>query len=159
MPADQVFSDAAAFAKVLRELRAQRKSRVVSGREGRGMRATLTKAERAEILRKTDSRCHLCGGAIEGDDWQADHVLAHSGGGKHSVDNYLAAHSICNNYRWHYDAEEFQWILKLGIWLRTQVESETPMGREAGDLFCKYEQRRAGRRKVRSDTKGGDHVR
>jgi 5-methylcytosine-specific restriction endonuclease McrA len=132
---------------VLRELRTQRKNRVVSGRSDRAERATLTRVERAEILRKTDFRCHLCGGAIEGDDWQADHVLAHSGGGKHSVDNYLAAHSICNNYRWHYDAEEFQWILKLGIWLRTQVESETPMGRNAGKLFCKHENRRAGRRR------------
>jgi hypothetical protein len=29
--------------------------------------------------------------------------LAHSTGGKHRVDNYLAAHSVCNNYRWHYE--------------------------------------------------------
>ena len=27
--------------------------------------------------------------------------------------NYLAAHAICNNYRWNYGAEEFQLILKL----------------------------------------------
>ena len=73
--------------------------------------------------------------------------LAHSTGGAHSVDNYLPAHSICNNYRWHYDAEEFQWILKLGVWLRTQIEKGTTIGQEVGQKFCDHERRRAGRRK------------
>jgi hypothetical protein len=76
--------------------------------------------------------------------------MARSTGGKHAVENYLAAHSICNNYRWHYDAEEFQWILKLGVWLRTQIEEGKPIGLEAGQKFCEHERRRAGRRKLRS---------
>ena len=80
-----------------------------------------------------------------GNDWQADHVLAHATGGEHSVDNYLPAHSTCNHYRWYYDAEEFQWILKLGVWMRTQIENETITGREAGEKFCKHEHARAGR--------------
>jgi hypothetical protein len=84
---------------------------------------------------------------IDGYDWQADHILAHSTGGKHSVDNYLPAHSLCNNYRWHYDAEEFQWILKIGVWMRTQIEKGTAIGREASQRFCKHEQRRSVRRK------------
>jgi hypothetical protein len=79
---------------------------------------------------------------------KADHVLARSTGGKHAVDNYLAAHSICNNYRWHYDAEEFQWILKLGVWMRTQIEKGTPLGLVAGQKFCRHERRRSGRRKL-----------
>jgi hypothetical protein len=69
-----------------------------------------------------------------------------STGGAHSVENYLPAHSICNNYRWHYDAEEFQWILKLGVWLRTQIETEKQIGRVIGQKFCEHERRRAGRR-------------
>ena len=76
--------------------------------------------------------------------------MARSTGGKHAVENYLAAHSICNNYRWHYDAEDFQWILKLGVWLRTQIEEGKPIGPEAGQKFCEYERRRAGRRKLAS---------
>lgn len=147
MPADQVFSDASAFAKVLGELHAQRSDRVNSSRKERVLRSTLTRAERGEVLAKTGGRCHICGGAIEGTAWQADHVFARSTGGSHVVDNYLPAHSICNNYRWHYDAEEFQWILKLGVWLRTQIEEGTPIGREAGQKFCKKEHGRAGRRK------------
>lgn len=33
-----------------------------------------------------------------------------------SADNFLPAHSTCNNYRWDYLAEEFELILKLGVW-------------------------------------------
>ena len=148
MPADQVFSDVGAFAIVLRELRAQRRGRVISGRKERVMRAMLTRAERGEVLGKTGGHCHICGGTINANDWQADHILAHSTGGKHLVDNYLAAHSICNNYRWHYDAEEFQWLLKLGVWMRTQIENGMPIGRDAGQKFCEHERRRAERRKL-----------
>jgi hypothetical protein len=147
MSADRIFKDVRAFAEMLREMHAQRKGRVVSGRSGRTPRAVLKKADRDKVLGKTGGRCHICGGAIDADDWQADHILAHSTGGTHLVENYLPAHSICNNYRWHYDAEEFQWILKLGVWLRTQVENETITGQKVGQQFCEHERRRAGRRK------------
>jgi len=150
MQADQVFTDVSAFAVALRELHAHRRGRVVSGHSERARRAVLTKADRGKVLGKTGGRCHICGGTIDPDDWQADHVLAHSTGGAHSVDNYLSAHSICNNYRWHYDAEEFQWILKLGVWLRTQIERGTTTGQEVGQKFCEHEQRRAARRKPSS---------
>ena len=86
MPADQVFSDVGAFATVLRELRAQRRGRVISGRKERVLRTMLTRAERGEVLGKTGGRCHICGGTINANDWQADHILAHSTGGKHLVD-------------------------------------------------------------------------
>ena len=152
MPADQIFSDVSAFAALLRELHAQRKHCVISGRGKRAPRATLTRADRAKVLGKTCRRCHICGGIIDANDWQADHVLAHSTGGTHSVENYLPAHFICNNYRWHYGAEEFQWILKLGVWLRTKIEMESRIGRQAGQSFCEHESRRA-RRTIKSATK------
>ena len=148
MSADQVFSDVSALALELRELHAQRRGRVISSRSERARRAVLTKADRGKVLGKTGGRCHICGGTINANDWQADHILAHSTGGTHSVDNYLPAHSICNNYRWHYDAEEFQWILKLGVWLRTQIETGKPIGRAAGQNFCAHERQRAERRKL-----------
>ena len=99
------------------------------------------------VLDKTNGRCHICGGIIEGNEWHADHVLAHSTGGKHSEENYLPAHSLCNNYRWHYDPEEFQWILKIGVWMRTQIERGSTIGQEASRRFCENERRRDGRRK------------
>ena len=109
-------------------------------------RKSLTLKERRQILDKTDSKCHICGGEIHGS-WQADHVLAHSGGGRHSIDNYLAAHPMCNNYRWDYLAEEFQEILRLGVWLRTKIEQNTQLGKFVAAEFLKYEKRRLARRK------------
>src|SRR5580704_9266845 len=88
----------------------------------RQRRTSLTVAERRHVLAKTAGLCHICGGIIEGKAWQADHVMAHSAGGLHGVDNYLPAHSLCNNYRWDYLPEEFRTILKLGVWARTQIE-------------------------------------
>src|SRR5713101_7117472 len=101
------------FANLLGTLHATRKERQKTFRAAKRTRQILSATERREILPKTAGRCHICGVAIEGA-WQADHVLAHSGGGGHIADNYLPAHALCNNYRWDYSSEEFQHILKLG---------------------------------------------
>jgi len=99
-------------------------------------------------LSKTAGRCHICGGKIHEDEtWQADHVLAHAHGGEHSVENFLAAHAICNNYRWHYGAEEFQWILKLGVWTRTLIEKRDRLAMALAERFVKYERYRITRHK------------
>jgi hypothetical protein len=134
------------FALHLKRLRAQRDELKAASRSLDRKRSALSSEERDAVLRKTDSRCHVCGGLIEGP-WQADHVLAHSGRGAHSVDNYLPAHRTCNNYRWDYLPDEFQEILRMGVWLRTQVETQTPVGRSAGESFIDHEKRRLGRRK------------
>ena len=112
--------------RALRQERAQRKD---DTRGQKPVRQSLSPAERDAVLAKTDARCHICGGEIDPQEtWNADHVLAHSGGGEHHLDNYLPAHGTCNNYRWDYLGEEMQYILKLGVWLRTQIEKETPAG-------------------------------
>ena len=111
-----------------------------------GKRTQLSKAQRQRIKDKTGGLCHLCGGPV-GDVWQADHVLSHSGGGASTEDNYLPAHSLCNNYRWHYSAEELQQILKLGVWVRTQIQKLTVVGRLVGERFLSHERQRLRRRK------------
>jgi len=83
---------------------------------------------------------------ISGSTWHADHVLAHSTGAAHRADNYLPAHALCNNYRWDYSAEEFQHILKLGVWTRTQIERRTRFGRDATAAFLAYDRTRQARR-------------
>ncbi len=98
------------------------------------------------MLGKTGGMCHICGGAIEGR-WSADHVLAHSAGGHNTPDNYLPAHVTCNNYRWDYLPEEMALILKLGVWVRTQIEKGTTLGEEIEQKFTAYEVRRVRRRK------------
>lgn len=136
-----------ALAQRLRMLRLDRREKKLKRQGGgRSRRRQLTRGQRAAILQKTDARCHLCGGTIESK-WQADHVLAHSGGGAHAVDNYLPAHRLCNNYRWDYSAEELQWILKIGVWARTQMEKQTNIGSKMSEAFFAYERRRDSRRK------------
>jgi 5-methylcytosine-specific restriction endonuclease McrA len=150
MEARNVFEDAHPFALHLRALRTQRRTRIgATPRDVKG-RKPLTKPERDAILAKTAGRCHICGGAIEGA-WEADHVFAHAQGGAHAIDNYLPAHPLCNNYRWYYGTEEFQWILKLGVWWRSQVEHEDPLASRLAERFVKYEGRRQARRRLRSE--------
>jgi len=128
------------------ELRASRESSKSKNRRAR--HHGLSRAERDEILRKTDGRCHICGGVIRGE-WHADHVLARSVGGEHKIENYLPAHRTCNNYRWDYLAEEFELILKLGVWARTQIELNTRVGQEICSRFEKHEAKRRARRKTK----------
>ena len=116
-------------------------------RKNRANRKSLSKTERLKVLNKTDGKCHICGGDVEQEKWQADHVLAYSGGGNHGVENYLPAHGLCNHYRWDYLPEEFHEILRLGVWLRTQIQNETKVGFDAADKFLKYEHQRISRRK------------
>lgn len=141
MPTEPVFTLSYFVAK-LQELRAERERQVALARDVNGPRPALSRADRAKVLLKTGRRCHICGGTIRPREaWEADHILAHGIGGKHTADNYLPAHPICNNYRWYYQAEEFEWILKLGVWMRTQVERETPIGHDAAEKFCAHERR------------------
>jgi 5-methylcytosine-specific restriction endonuclease McrA len=131
----------------LRTLRARRRRQHDKSAEERRRRAALTPAQRTRILSKTDGRCHLCGGRIA-DDWHADHVLSHSGGGQHAEDNYLPAHKLCNNYRWDYVPEEFQWILKVGVWAVNEIQKENPsaVGQDVAKGFIAKEQQRRRRR-------------
>jgi 5-methylcytosine-specific restriction endonuclease McrA len=148
MSSTDTFQSEAEFVERLRSLKEKRHDRKMELRDQLS-REPLSSLDRQTILAKTGRCCHICGGDVEGDAWQADHVFSHALGGQHSVDNYLPAHAVCNNYRWFYGAEEFQWILKLGVWLRTQIQRKTPVGRMAAAAFCAHERARASRSKVR----------
>ena len=135
------------LARRFETLHQERHRRVVDGRETRPKRKTLTKDERVQVLEKTAGRCHLCGGPISSNGkWHADHVLAHASGGRHSIDNYLPAHKLCNKYRWDYSAEQVQWILKVGVWAVSEMRRETPIGSKMGVRYAEHEKRRILRR-------------
>jgi hypothetical protein len=139
--------------KHLTALRNARRARQAQQRKAPRSRKSLTPAQRIEVLAKTAHRCHICGGNMSATaSWHADHVLSHSDGGAHSIDNYLPAHSLCNNYRWDYSAEEFQWILKIGVWARRQMESGSALGAELAGQFYEYEIRNQKRRKQTNAT-------
>jgi len=107
-------------------------------------RQGLSAKDRETVLAVTGGRCHVCGGKV-GNRWHADHVLAHASGGQHAVDNYLPAHALCNTYRWDFGSEEFQWILKIGVWARKHME-ERGSGKEMLGRFFEYDRQRERRR-------------
>ena len=139
------------FAALLYGLRLKRRALKAKLRTSRPKRKSLSKAKREEILASTGRRCHICGGSIgPKDKWEADHIQPHSGGGTHAMINYLPAHKGCNNYRWDYTPDEFHLILKLGVWTRTLIERNRPLGLEVARRFLAHERRRVGRRVKKS---------
>ena len=143
-----MFESAVAFAKHLNGLRRVRREMNRERKQDGVKRRSLRPGARQVVLAKTGGRCHICGGVIrEGARWDADHVSAHAQGGAHSLENFLPAHGTCNNYRWFYSAEEFQWILKLGVWWRTKIDLEDPQALDLAERFLHHERRRIGRRK------------
>lgn len=105
----------------------------------------LSKNQRELIHAKTNGRCHFCGLKVPVDKFQADHVVSHIRGGRHSEENYLPSCFTCNNYRWHYLPRELQIILKMGVWARTEVENKTKIGVEIAIKFSKKEKSRIKR--------------
>ena len=128
--------------ETLRALRAQRRQRLSPHR----LRLRLSLEQRAVIAAKTDGRCHICGGLLDAT-WHADHVRSHSAGGAHAVENYLAAHATCNNYRWDYLPEEFQWTLRIGVWARLMMEKQQGLGHAMTSAFAQHERTRARRQR------------
>jgi 5-methylcytosine-specific restriction endonuclease McrA len=121
MHTKDVFSDVRMFAAKLRRMHGRRRRKIRRLRVKRIPRASLSSTNREKVWDKTGGRCHICGGSLDGDKWHADHVLAYATGGVHSLDNYLPTHSLCNSYRRCFSDVEFQWVLKLGVWLRGEI--------------------------------------
>jgi hypothetical protein len=136
------------LARRLRALRRRRHNQHIKSHETGNTRKALGRSARAVVFKKTAGRCHICGGRVKGTKWDADHVYAHSAGGKHSIDNYLPAHRLCNTYRWDLSAEEFQWVLKIGVWTRKQMEQDSAFGDELRSKFHAHERQRQKRRRV-----------
>jgi hypothetical protein len=135
----------------LLSLDAKRMQQHESHRKKLRRRQTLRSTSRKEVFEKTGRRCHICGGLLT-EHWQADHILAYSKDGPHDPENFLPAHRLCNNYRWDYLSEEFQWILKMGVWACTLIKNSPPegsesLGRRMAEGFWKYDKRRDKRRK------------
>ncbi|MEA5256855.1 HNH endonuclease signature motif containing protein [Arcicella aquatica] len=105
-----------------------------------------------EILRKSGFQCHICGEKVDENNFQADHISPHSLSGNCSSENFIAACNFCNNYRWNYLPEEIKWILKIGVWVKTQIEFETEIGKNISNEFIEHEKIRESRRKIMRDS-------
>ena len=135
-----------AFTRRIKLLRARRKTR----KQKATRTYSLSPASKKIILLKTGHTCHICGGRVTIRTFHADHVKAHSSSVNNRIDNFLPACALCNNYRWFYEPEELKWILKLGVWLKTKIEKESPIGMQAAELFISYDKNRRARRKTKN---------
>jgi len=134
------------FPRKLRELRDRRRITIKDLREDRSPRRSLSLAEKEVVLAKTGRRCHLCGGKLKGRNWVADHIVPYAKGGTGSLENYLPAHTRCNSNRRSASEAEFEVILKLGAWLRTEIANETAFGKIANQKYCQKQKSNAKRR-------------
>lgn len=115
--------------------------------KNKSFRISLSKEQRLRVFEKTSGQCHVCGAEINLNSFQADHVKPFSSGGNDIVDNFLPACSQCNNYRWDYSPSEIQWILKLGVWLKTKIQTKSEEGLCVLPSLIRDEIKREKRRK------------
>ncbi len=131
--------------KLIKSLKLARRKNKTSNKR----RSALSSKQRNDVLAKTGSRCHICGIPLSADKFQADHIEAHIMGGEHIIDNYLPSCATCNNYRWHYTSEEIQIILKLGVWIKTKLLTDTVLSLQLANDFVKNEMSVRNRRMVK----------
>lgn len=128
--------------KELKKLRTERRATKVK----RQRNYILSKENREEIYKKTDGKCHICGIDLTINKYEADHIKSHSKKGTNTIENFLPACKTCNNYRWNYLPQELQWILKIGVWARTEIENQTGTGILIAKKFISHEEKREKRR-------------
>lgn len=63
-------------------------------------RVTTEKVLSAEVLRRSEGVCGICGGVITGP-FDVDHIIPLARGGPHSYANTQAAHPVCNRRKRH----------------------------------------------------------
>ena len=132
------------FQKELKNIRTERRATKIKKKRN----YIISKANRVLIYQKTDGKCHICGIALSLDKYEADHIKSHSKEGSNIIENFLPSCKTCNNYRWDYLPTELQWILKIGIWARAEIEHSTSTGILIADKFIEHEKRREKRRRI-----------
>lgn len=140
----QLPDSATELAARLRQLQKQGSDQTGSGRT----RLRINAQQRHKILQETANRCHICGGAITDTDYfEVDHVYPAAAGGSNKTDNLLPAHGLCNTVKSNRQGEEFQWVLKIGVWAKKHMQGESQLGEQMLKLFYEQELKRVKRQK------------
>ncbi len=112
----------------------------------KAIRKSPPKSVRKEIYKKTDGKCHICGGDL-GSKWHADHIMPHASGGQGIANNFVGSCSVCNRARWFYSPEEIRFILKLGSVSLSEIRNDTNIGRDIANKYLTQEIQNKSRRK------------
>jgi 5-methylcytosine-specific restriction endonuclease McrA len=59
----------------------------------------VEKIDRAAIIARDQSICHLCGLVVPPEEMSLDHLIPLARGGSHTADNLAVAHLVCNKKR------------------------------------------------------------
>jgi len=105
----------------------------------------LKKSEKEEVFAKTNGTCHICGCDLEKDKFS----ITSSFGKENSVENSLPACQSCKRIYDNYLPSEIKWILKIGLWAKTQIEYETEIGKNIATEIIEQEKEGERRRKTK----------
>jgi HNH endonuclease len=123
----------------------------------------MTETQLRQVWEKTKGHCHFCGdpvefekrGWIDGDlsgYWETDHVIQKGKGGSHTLENCLAACTICNRLRWHRQGYEIREALFLGLIAQKEIRESSEIGKKLEHLREKRHAQNRSRRKSAKPT-------
>ncbi len=115
-----------------------------------GQRHPVTQKQRVDVHKKTRGTCHFCGGSL-GKQWEVDHVVPRSFGGRPSLDNYLPICGECNGIRWSYSPRVIRLMLRFGILVKGEIRHKRKLGDDLIALFIRHDRQDHKRRgKIRT---------
>jgi hypothetical protein len=102
----------------------------------------FSKEEKKEIYLKTNGFCHVCGIEISSASFSITTSINNS-------NNFIffPACKSCKRIHDNYLPEEIQWILKIGLWAKTQIEYETDIGKNISTELVEQAKYRESKRK------------
>lgn len=103
----------------------------------------LKKSDKYEVFSKTNGTCHICGCELKIEKFSITSSLSK----ENSLENSLPACQSCKRIYDNYLPSEIKWILKFGLWAKTQVEYETEVGKDIAIEIVEQERDRENRRK------------
>ncbi|NCQ17906.1 MAG: HNH endonuclease [Ignavibacteria bacterium] len=118
----------------------------------------FTLPEKKDIFNKTLGHCHFCGDALIFErrgrnpypplsgQWEIDHVVQVSRGGKESIENNLPICTQCNMLRWFRSGNNLREILRLGLVAKDEVIKDSATGKKLVELNSAREIKKQSRR-------------
>ena len=126
------------------ELRRIRNEREKLKKERKGKKTVrLKKQEKIDIYNKTKGICHICGSKLSESKFSITSSLTN----EISVETSLPACKDCKRFYDNYLPDEIKWMIKLGMWAKTQVEFETDLGKTIALDITEQEKYRESKRK------------
>lgn len=104
--------------------------------------STTSKLEKKEIFDQTNGICHICGIHLKIDKFSITTSI--------STNSEIKKMPACLTCKKNYDKylpDEIRWAMKIGLWIKTQIEFETDLGNEVALRIVEEEKYRESKRK------------